>query len=283
MKEEQQGAPGSSALAATLPAPATHLEQVQEQLTAQAPTFTDPNYAFADPEVLEWMIGNIPVGRRDLVLDLAGGTGEVGRALAPAAKSVVVLDATPKMLGVGRQRALARRRMNMVFQRGDAAATPFVDDTFDLVVSRFALHHMLNPAAVLAETARVCREGGLVAVMDLLVADPAYGDRYNHFERRRDPSHVRALGEDELISLMQGAGFELEEFLKRDRELDLSRWLEQAQASDRARAEVRDALVGELDGGPVTGMRPSIVEGKLHYTQRWGLAVARPSNEPACS
>lgn len=42
----------------------------------------------------------------------------------------------------------------------DAATLPLSDDTFDTVVANHLLHHVADPAAVLAELARVLRPGG---------------------------------------------------------------------------------------------------------------------------
>jgi ubiquinone/menaquinone biosynthesis C-methylase UbiE len=41
----------------------------------------------------------------------------------------------------------------------------FVDDSFDLVASRFAVHHFERPEEQIGEMVRVCRAGGRVATM----------------------------------------------------------------------------------------------------------------------
>ncbi|MFF7976618.1 methyltransferase domain-containing protein [Streptomyces sp. NPDC007905] len=112
-------------------------------------------------------------------LDAACGTGIVARALAPRVRHVTALDTTPEMLAQGKGQADAEGVANLVFQKGDAAALPFLDGSFPLVVSRFSLHHVASPQGVAAELVRVCRPGGRVVVADMVARPdlPGYADR----------------------------------------------------------------------------------------------------------
>src|SRR5688572_28625776 len=93
----------------------------------------------------------------DLVLDVAAGTGHVARALAASVRAVIAVDATEAMLAAGKAEADRAGLRNVVFQRGDAAALPFADGSFDIVLSRFALHHFEQPAVQVREMARCLR------------------------------------------------------------------------------------------------------------------------------
>jgi len=88
------------------------------------------------------------------ILDLGAGTGLAGRAaLAAGAGQVVAADLAGAMLRLigPPQRPVA----------ADAAALPFRDGAFDLVVAAFCLNHLSRPGAALAEIRRVGR--GLAA------------------------------------------------------------------------------------------------------------------------
>ena len=51
-------------------------------------------------------------------------------------------------------------------------------------------------------------DGGRVALIDMVSPDdPAVALTYNHLERLRDPSHVRALTADELQGLVREVGY----------------------------------------------------------------------------
>lgn len=103
-------------------------------------------FAFADA----------PIGR---VLDLAGGTGRASRGFARTGVDPVVVDASAGML------ARAREAGHDTV-RGDAGSLPIADDAVDAAVVVDALHHLPDPAAGLAEAARVIAPGGVLVVQE---------------------------------------------------------------------------------------------------------------------
>lgn len=250
-----------------------HDQLIEEEFGRQAASFEDRLYSFGDPRVLAWIVDNIPPDGAELVLDVAGGTGHVARAFAEHVRCATVLDLTAEMLAVGKREVDAAGIANVLFQQGEADAMPFLDGSFDLVVSRFAIHHFDDPAAVLAEMARVCRPGGRVGIMDIVVAEPELADAYNHRERLRDPSHTRALTAEELTAVIEGAGLEIGHLAERDRPLPLERWLAQSAPPEEVAAQLGRELEAELAGGEPTGMRPQLRDDELCFTQRWAIAV----------
>jgi ubiquinone/menaquinone biosynthesis C-methylase UbiE len=165
---------------------------------------------------------------------------------------------------------------NIVFMQADAAALPFVDGSFDVVVSRFALHHFEDPAVQIAEMRRVLRPGGRLAVADLISdPDPEIATLQNHLERLRDPSHTRMLPLDELAELVGGTDVEF-----RDTERQLEPWLAQTHTSKRAANQIRKALQAELDGGAATGFRPRDVGGdpRFLHTMASVIAAEKPAH-----
>lgn len=253
----------------------SHGDAVKREFAKQAATFEDPEYAFADRRLITWIQSNIPAEPGAAVLDVAGGTGHMARAYADTAAVAVVLDLTEEMLATGQRQAQAAGQRNVVFVRGDAAHMGFIDDSFDLVVSRFAVHHFERPAEQISEMVRVCRPGGRVAIIDLVAADPALATRQDRLERMRDPSHTRALPIAELPKLLEEAGAPAFHETFHDQRLPVERWLAQAATPpDRAEA-IRKEMRGELDGGAPTGMRPLIQEAVLYLTHRYAIVVAR--------
>lgn len=99
------------------------------------------------------------------MLDIACGPGNTTRRLADHAGKdglVVGLDFAPGMLA----RAVADTKAdNVAYVRGDALALPFPDETFDVVSCFGALYMIEDPAAALAEMARVLAPGGRVCVL----------------------------------------------------------------------------------------------------------------------
>lgn len=99
----------------------------------------------------------------DRVLDVACGTGNAAITAARRGATVTGLDVAPAMLDGARENAAIAGVEDVTWREGDAAAMPFADDAFDVVVS--CVGHMFAdpPAAVAAELCRVTRSGGRLA------------------------------------------------------------------------------------------------------------------------
>jgi ubiquinone/menaquinone biosynthesis C-methylase UbiE len=114
-----------------------------------------------------------PEGAR--VLEVGCGPGHLSIRLARRhGLHTTGLDLDPAM--IGRARANADRAGDGFgrlppgrlpsFLVGDVASMPFPDGSFDLVVSTMSMHHWADPAAGLAEIARVLRPGAKALVWD---------------------------------------------------------------------------------------------------------------------
>ena len=248
--------------------PAELREATKREFAKPAASFEASGSLFRDRSILDWIAEHVPVPPGAQILDVAGGTGQTGRHLARGDASAVIVDLTVPMLAAGLRAVRGEGRTDVVFVRGDAVDLPFPDDQFDVVVCRFAMHHMDDPAAAAAEMARVCRPEGGVTLIDLVTG----GARHDELERLRDPSHMRSLGEDELRHLLAGAGREPTRVAVRERELAVDGRLEQAQTPAGAAAEVRAALEADAGGGPPSGLRAGRTEdGELTIRHRWVL------------
>lgn len=229
---------------------------------------------FRDVDILEWISSHLQLTARDLVLDVAGGTGQLGRHLAKTAAFAIVVDLTPEMLREGVEAARRASCGNVVFVEGDATRLPFPDAQFDLVASRFALHHLDDGALAAREMARVCRPGGTVAIIDMVSEPGAAGLRHNELERLRDPSHARAPTEEGLIAILVEAGADAEIRSVRRQQMPVEPWLDQAKPGEGERQAVIALLRAEIDGGPPSGMRATLDdEGGLLVEQRWLIAA----------
>lgn len=94
----------------------------------------------------------------ETVIDLAGGSGRIARALATT-YDVTVCDLSRPMLEQARRHGLEGLQV-------DAIALPVRDDSIDGIVVADAYHHLVAPATVLAEVSRVLRPGGVLVVRD---------------------------------------------------------------------------------------------------------------------
>jgi SAM-dependent methyltransferase len=98
------------------------------------------------------------------VLDAACGTGRalphLRTAVGPAGR-VVGVDLTPQMLAEARR--LGRDRVAGLVE-ADVLALPLADASLDAVLAAGLVSHLPDPAAGLAELARVCRPGARLAL-----------------------------------------------------------------------------------------------------------------------
>jgi len=175
------------------------------------------------------------IGMADLkpgqhVLDLAGGTGDLTRLMAPRVGReglVVLSDINAAMLGNGRSRLLDRGISgNVDFAQANAEQLPFTDASFDLVTMAFGLRNVTDKQQALNSIYRVLRPGGRLLVLEFsrpaAPLKPAY-DFYSFSILPRlgrlvanDAASYRYLAESirmhpdqqTLRDMMQQAGFE---------------------------------------------------------------------------
>ncbi len=249
-------------------------QEILNRFGRQAASFNDPKRAVASQELLRWSSSLVAWRPEFLALDVAAGTGLLARSVAPLVRRVVALDLTPAMLAEGRAAADRDHLANVVFLRGAAEDLPFLDGTFDVVMTRLSLHHIPSPAHVLWQMARVCRRGGMVQVIDLVAPDSDdLAKSLNYMERLRDPSHVRVLPREELAQLLGDSGLNIIRTETREVELHFEDWLELAATPPEPAQQIRTALESELSGGPPTGMRPHLRDA-LMFTHTWAALMA---------
>ena len=117
------------------------------------------------------MVDAVAASSPDTVLDVA--TGPAGVALELAARTqarVTGIDLTPEMLRAGAANVGAspyRDRISLLIGRGEQL--PFPDASFDAVTFTYLLRYVDDPAATVAELARVLKPGGTLANLEFHV------------------------------------------------------------------------------------------------------------------
>ena len=146
------------------------------------------------------------------VLDVATGGGHTALTLAPYVQQVIAVDLTPNMIETARKFVCDEKcQANVAFQLASAANLPFEDGSFDLVTCRIAAHHFPACQKFIAESVRVLKQGGLLAVQDhVLPEEESHALYVDQFERLRDPSHFRAYSEQQWRRMFQLGGLKVE-------------------------------------------------------------------------
>lgn len=124
-------------------------------------------------------------------LDIGCGTGwAVGYAanLVGGDGEAYGIDIAPKM--IERAKVNARELKNVRFFQADAAALPFEDNLFDVIICTNSFHHYVNPGKVLDEVYRVLKKGGRLFILDF-TADGLISREINRGFQKREPEHVK--------------------------------------------------------------------------------------------
>jgi ubiquinone/menaquinone biosynthesis C-methylase UbiE len=229
-------------------------DAVRESFRQQTDLFEGDDSVFAiaatRPAPTVWID---PLTPEMIVLDVACGAAHAAELAAPHVRQVIGIDLTPELLAIGAARLRDAGITNVLLQEGNAAALPFVDASFDLVMCRTALHHMGDPLASIAEMARVCKPGGRVAVSDLVAPAADVRDVFDDFQRILDPSHARTFVTDELADAI-GAAVGTVDAVDAPGPFPIPVHTIFSDVSDPDR--VFAVLEAELGGGPVTGTHP---------------------------
>ncbi len=182
-----------------------HNDLIMDQFTRQATPFSTAS-PITDANALRMIIEAAAPTANDSVLDVACGGGIIVCGFAPHVRHATGIDMTPAMLERARTLAAESGVGNVTWDRGDVTKLPYPDGAFDIVVTRFSMHHFMDPLGVMREMVRVCAPGGRVVVVDMYASDdPAKAVEWNRAEKLRDPSHVRCLTLPELKGLFRDA------------------------------------------------------------------------------
>jgi ubiquinone/menaquinone biosynthesis C-methylase UbiE len=117
--------------------------------------------------VREWLVSAVAAQPGDTVLELAAGTGETGFELAAQLGEgglLISSDQAPAMVEAGERRAAELGLQNVEHRVLNAEALELEEDSVDGVICRYGYMLMADPAQALAETRRVLRPGGHLAL-----------------------------------------------------------------------------------------------------------------------
>jgi ubiquinone/menaquinone biosynthesis C-methylase UbiE len=134
------------------------------------------------------------------LVDIGTGTGRMIELFGRSADHALGIDRSPEMLRLARVK-LAEAGLDAELRQGDMYALPLAAGTADTVILHQVLHYAQNPAAAVAEAARLLAPGGR-----LLIADFAPHERE---ELRTLDAHARlGFGDEVMLGYLEGAGLD---------------------------------------------------------------------------
>ncbi|HXT68409.1 MAG TPA: methyltransferase domain-containing protein [Vicinamibacterales bacterium] len=108
-------------------------------------------------------VERVGVNIGDNVLDVATGTGNLAIPAAHLGGIVTGVDIAPNLIATARAKA-AERKLDIVFDEGNAESLPYGTSVFKTVMSMFGVMFVPRPEKALAELLRVTRPGGRIAL-----------------------------------------------------------------------------------------------------------------------
>ena len=152
------------------------------------------------------------------LIEFGCGTGFYTKVLAEKASHVIATDLSDEMLAMARTQL--KDLPNVTIEKADCENTAFTDGKFSSVFMANLVHVIENPSLTLKEAYRILKDGGLLLIVDYTgygmkpFEVMKMGIRYlrKWGKLGRPPAYFRSnLSPDELRSLVESAGFKVEE------------------------------------------------------------------------
>jgi ubiquinone/menaquinone biosynthesis C-methylase UbiE len=197
-------------------------QEIYEIAEAIAPTWERrrPEVEAASTSVREWMLRALTPRPGDTVLELAAGVGDTGfdaAAIVGDEGRLISTDFSPAMLAAARRRGAERGVGNVEYRVIDAERIELERDSVDGVLCRFGYMLMPDPGTALAETRRVLRAGGRVALavwgamednpFFMIVAISLVEQGHLPPPEPPGPPAFGMAGAERTTALLEGAGF----------------------------------------------------------------------------
>lgn len=211
-----------------------------------------------------------------VVLDVSTGAGHTALIFAPHVARVVASDLTPQMLDAARKLASERGIANMTFEPADGHALPFDANTFDLVTNRLALHHFTDARQGIIEMARVCKPGGIVALVDNIVPpDKVTAGAINHVEKLRDPSHHWAYPLARLEAMFADAQLTIVHTESFKKEMEFDPWADRMSVSAEMKIKLRELMMTQATEAVREFFVPRTDGAKMYFSLTEAIIIAK--------
>lgn len=124
----------------------------------------------------------------EMILDMAGGTGDIAFRMAARGASITVSDINQDMLDVGIERAMERGLDGLVWSRQNAEELSFQSRVFDAYTIAFGIRNVTRIDKALREAHRVLKFGGRFFCLEFSTTEwPGFKEAYDAYSHKLVP------------------------------------------------------------------------------------------------
>lgn len=124
----------------------------------------------------------------EMILDMAGGTGDIAFRLQKHGALVTVSDINPDMLAVGMERAEERDIGGLSWSEQNAEELTFDSNSFDAYTIAFGIRNVTHIDKALKEAHRVLKRGGRFFCLEFSTTTwPGFSDVYDFYSHKIVP------------------------------------------------------------------------------------------------
>ncbi len=166
-----------------------------------------------DSEHLNKILEFVKIHEGMKILDLGTGSGYLSFPLAknnPECE-IVGLDIVSAALEANRARTDADGIKNLSFVSYDGINFPFEDASFDLVVTRYSLHHFPDIDHSIGEVGRVLKNGGRLFISDPRPNECDKERFVDDYMQLKKDGHIKFYTKDEWIEICSRQGLVLKD------------------------------------------------------------------------
>lgn len=166
-----------------------------------------------DEQHLKRILEFLPVKADMKILDLGTGSGYLSFPIAKEYPniSIIGLDIVEKALEANRFKAKEENIRNISFVTYDGIDFPFADNEFDMVISRYALHHFPDIQKSISEVSRVIKSEGFLFISD---PTPNVNDTsrfVDEYMQLKKDGHIKFYTKDEWKQICEKNGLQMKE------------------------------------------------------------------------
>ena len=121
---------------------------------------------YSDDDIEQAVLAAAGAGPFEVVVDFGTGTARMLSLFADKSRRVEGIDLSHQMLTVARSKLAEAGISNASVRHGDATASPYPDNSANLVIIHQVLHFLDDPGRALNEAARVLKPGGRLVVVE---------------------------------------------------------------------------------------------------------------------